>query len=190
MRRLAKISKVGFTMKKNKRIMGVDCSTNSFAFSIFEDGRLVQWGEVEFEGNNVFSRLADGQNKVRALRDKLQADGVVIESAIFVQNKKTVILLAYSFGAIIAALVNSGSEVTEVAPITWQNAIGNKALTKAEKEKIKKDNPDKSVSWYKNKQRLVRKDRTRQWVKDKFGVDVESDNVTDAIAIGWVAQDG
>lgn len=169
------------------RVMGADCSTNSFAFSIFDNGELVQFGEINFYGNTVFERLADGQDKIRALREKLDVDYVAIESAVFVQNKKTVILLAYSFGAIIAALINSGARVVEVAPMTWQNYIGNKVLTKAEKTAIMEETPGKSKSWYSAAFRNFRKQRTAKWVADTFGYEVESDNVTDAIALGWVA---
>jgi Holliday junction resolvasome RuvABC endonuclease subunit len=169
------------------RVMGVDCSTMSFAFSIYDDKKLVQWGEIKFVGKNVFERLADGQDKVRALRDVLQVDKVAIESAVYVQNKKTVILLAYAFGAIISALVQSGAEVIEVSPMVWQNAIGNKVLTKAEKSAIVEANPDKSKSWYTAANRDFRKARTARWVKDTLGPDIDNDNVTDAIALGWVA---
>lgn len=170
-----------------KRVMGADCSTQSFAFSIFDDGELVQWGEIKFTGSTVFERLADGQDKVRAMRDLLQVDKVVIEGAIYVQNKKTVILLAYAFGAIISALVQSGAEVSEVSPMTWQAAIGNKPLTKAEKAAIIEANPGKSKTWYSAANRNFRKNRTREWVKENLGPDIDNDNVTDAIALGWVA---
>lgn len=170
--------------EKPTRVMGADCSTQSFAFGIFEDGQLDSWGEIKFTGNTVFERLADGQNKVRAMKDIFNVDKVVIESAVYVQNKKTVILLAYAFGAIIAALINSGSVVEEVSPIFWQNKIGNKALTKAEKQAIVDANPGKSKSWYTNANRMFRKNRTRQWVLKNFGVDIDNDNVTDAIALG------
>jgi len=169
------------------RVMGVDCSTNSFAFSIFDNGELVQFGEIEFYGNTVFERLADGQNKVRGLKDKLKVDYVAIESAVFVQNKKTVVLLAYAFGAIIAAMIDSGARVVEVAPMTWQNYIGNKTLTKAEKSAIMEASPGKSKSWYSTAYRNFRKARTAKWVSDRFGYDIDNDNVTDAIALGWVA---
>lgn len=169
------------------RVMGADCSTHSFAFSIFDDGKLVQYGEIKYYGDSVFERLADGQRKVAALRDRLQVDLVAIEGAVYVQNKKTVILLAYSFGAIIAALINSGAVVEEYAPMTWQNKIGNKPLTKDHKAAIMKEHPGRSKSWYSNKYREIRKARTRQWVKENLGPDVENDNVTDAIALGWVA---
>jgi len=169
------------------RVMGADCSTHSFAFSIFDNGKLVKYGEIRYYGDSVFERLADGQRKVAALRDKLNVDLVAIEGAVYVQNKKTVILLAYSFGAIIAALINSGAVVEEFAPMTWQNKIGNRPLTKAQKQAIMDEHPGKSKSWYSNKYRETRKARTRKWVKENLGPDVDNDNVTDAIALGWVA---
>ena len=174
-----------FKNKEIKRVMGADCSTQSFAFAIFDEGKLSSWGEVKFNGNNVFERLADGQTKVRAMKEILNVDKVVIESAVFVQNKKTVILLAYAFGAIIAALINSGCIVEEVNPIAWQRFIGNKALTKPEKQAIMDANPGKSKTWYQNANRDFRKQRTRQWVLEKFGVDIDNDNVTDAVGLAY-----
>lgn len=173
------------TPKTYKRVMGVDASSNSFAFSIFEDGQLIEWGEIEFKGDSVFKRLHDGQNKLKGLAKRLQVDLIVFESAVFVNNKKTVVLLAYTFGAVVAALMDSGADVKEVPPITWQNAIGNKALNKDEKAAIQKANPGKSKSWYSNKYREERKDRTRQWVKKTFGLEIESDNITDSIGVGY-----
>ena len=166
------------------RVMGADCSTQSFAFSIFDDGALVQWGEVFFVGRTVFERLADGQRKVRALKKELQIDKVVIESAVFVQNKKTVILLAYAFGAIMAALIDAGAEVQEISPLVWQRWAGNPPLTKAEKLAIVNETPSKSVSWYQTKYREFRKQRNVDNVNAKFGIHVASDNVADAISIG------
>lgn len=171
--------------KEVTRVMGADCSTQSFAFAIFNGDKLESWGEIKFNGNNVFERLADGQSKVRAMKDILNVDKVVIESAVFVQNKKTVILLAYAFGAIIAALINSGCIVVEANPIAWQRFIGNKALTKIEKQAIMDENPGKSKSWYSNKNRDFRKQRTRKWVEQEFGVDIDNDNVTDAVGLGY-----
>ena len=170
---------------KPRRVMGADCSTQSFAFSIFEDGELVKWGEVQFVGRTVFHRLADGQAKIRALKEDLKVDVVVIESAIYVQNKKTVILLAYAFGGIISALVHNGAEVVDINPLLWQRYIGNPPLTKAEKDAIVKENPGRSKSWYQNKNRETRKAKTAAWAKKKFGLDIESDNITDAIGLGW-----
>lgn len=168
-------------------VLGVDASTNSFAFCVYGKDGPIKWGEVMFKGNTVFERLAYGQRHIAAMKEHLQADLVVFESAIFVQNKKTVILLAYAFGAVISALINNGSKIEEVSPLQWQHFIGNKPLTKAEKEAIKDASPGKSASWYSNKNREFRKQRTMDWVEKNFGIKLESDNVSDAIGIAHYA---
>lgn len=164
-------------------VLGVDASTTSFAFCLYGKDGPIRWGEVKFKGSSVFERLAYGQRYIAAMKDHLEADIVVFESAIYVQNKKTVILLAYAFGAVISALINNGAKIEEVSPLQWQNYIGNKPLTKAEKEAIKRDNPGKSASWYSNANREFRKKRTMDWASAEFGITVQSDNVSDAVGV-------
>lgn len=175
-------------LTKPKKILGIDASTNTVAFCLYSEKGPEKWGEITFQGKTVFERLADAQKKVPGLLLKYDYDMIVFESAIFVQNKKTVVLLAYAFGAIVGALTKRGTVVEDIPPITWQNAIGNKPLTKTEKDVIKNANPDKSKSWYDNTFRETRKQRTMDWVKTNFNIDAANDNVSDAIAIahvGW-----
>lgn len=176
-------------IKKDKveSVLGIDVSTQSFAYCLYDSTGPVQWGEIKFKGDNVYARLADGQRKVAAIAAGIKADLVVAEGAIYVQNKKTVILLSYALGAIIAALYNEGMKIEEISPITWQNAIGNKALTKAEKLEIETKTPGKSKTWYTAKYRELRKQRTMDFVKNTLGVDTNNDNVGDALAIAHVA---
>ena len=177
------LSKLVSKKVEAETVLGVDASTNSFAFCLYGKNGPIKWGEIHFKGDNVFERLAYGQRNIAAMKDHLKADIVIFESAIYVQNKKTVILLAYAFGAVISALINNGAKIEEVSPLGWQNYIGKKPLNKAEKESIKKDFPNKSTSWYSNKNRETRKARTMQWAEDEFGIKVDSDNVSDAIGV-------
>lgn len=170
--------------------MGVDVSSQTLAFSIFEHGNLMMWGEIDFKGANLFQRIGSGQSRMHALKDYFQVDKIAVEGAIYVQNKKTVILLAYSLGAALAPLINDDTVVEELSPVAWQREIGNPPLTKVEKAAVAKEYPDKTKSWYSAEHRRIRKERTMKWVKDTYGVDVESDNVSDAIAIGWVSSRG
>lgn len=179
------IGKLTKVTKEVGTVLGIDASTNSLAFCLFGSDGPIKWGEIGFKGSTVWERLADGQGKMDEVRD-LNADLIVFESAVFVQNKKTVVLLAYSFGALVAAIMGDGKSVEEIPPVTWQNAIGNKPLTKAEKDKLKTDFPGKSASWYSNKSRELRKQRTMDWVQNKYGIVAESDNISDAIAIASV----
>lgn len=167
-------------------VLGIDASTKSVAFCLYGKDGPVHWGELNYQGSTVFERLADGQKKVIALSELFKADMVVIESAVFVQNKKTVIQLAYSFGAVLAGIVSTGTVVNELSPTEWQFAIGNKVLNKEEKSAVQEEFPGKSKTWYSGKYREIRKARTVQWVEDSYGILVESDDVSDAIAIAHV----
>jgi membrane protein DedA with SNARE-associated domain len=65
-----------------------------------------------------------------------------------------------------------------------QNFIGNKKITKEEKHEIQKKNPGKSVSWFKNEERNIRKQRTINFVNINYDKQLDDDDVADACAIG------
>lgn len=183
------------TKKKVVRVLGIDCSTKSLAYACFEGDTPLYCGEVIFEGATVFARLADARAKTQAILDSedllgvdgFKADYVAIEAAIAVKNPKTAIVLAYVYGAVMGVLMQNGAEVVEVPPITWQSAIGNPNLKKHEKDKLKEDNPGKSVSWYQNAGRKMRKQRTLTFAKKYFTIPSDSDNIGDAVGVAWYA---
>lgn len=171
--------------KANRPVIGIDCSTNSLAFSVFQGKKLVKFGEVYFKGDTVFHRAADARRKMQSLAKEFDVSFVAIEKTIFARSVDTAIKMAYVAGTVISCLVEEHAEVIEIAPISWQSGIGNPNLTKAEKAKLKSDYPGKSKTWYQNKGREIRKNRTKAWVEKEFGLHIDSDNVTDAIGIGF-----
>lgn len=173
------------TRPKATRVIGIDASTNSIAFGVFEDGKPITCGEVILKGATVYERLADAKAKTRALVKSgvLKGDYVGIEAAIMVRNIETAIDLAYVYGAIIGELMVANPQVHKIYPITWQSAIGVPNLKTAEKEAIKNDFPNKSKSWYQAKGREIRKDRILAIARRHFAIDDGSDNVGDAVGI-------
>lgn len=176
-------------LKKTKanRVIGIDCSTNSLAFAIFENGKPVSCGEVMFNGANLFERLNDARQKTQALVDQgiLVGDYIGIESAVMINNRAVVIKLAYVYGAVMGVLMQNKMRVEEVKPLSWQSAIGNPILKKVEKDQLKVDYPGKSTTWYSNKGREIRKQRTLDFARQYFQIDSNSDNVGDAVGIAW-----
>ena len=152
------------------RILGIDCSTHSFAFTIFWNRKPVKWGKINFEGADVFERLHDAGDKIAAVKDEFDVDYIVMESAIMakVQNPDVTIKLAYVYGAVLSELLRKGVKVVTVKPTEWQNYIGNKNFTKVEKEKLRVDFPGKSAAWYSNKAREIRKQRTMDFFNKKW----------------------
>jgi Holliday junction resolvasome RuvABC endonuclease subunit len=178
---LAKLAKV-----PDSRVLGIDASTRSVAFCLFENKTPIKWGEVFFDGADVYERILDAKKKIRSIAKTFPSDFVAIEAAVMVRSANTGLKMAYIFGAIMAELIFDGRKVVEVHPITWQSYIGNKNFTKAQKEQVKKDFPEKSENWYKAKIREMRKQKTIDFCQS-LGVTVESDNVADACGIGWYA---
>jgi Holliday junction resolvasome RuvABC endonuclease subunit len=161
-------------------------STEAVAFSLFVGGKLKKYGTLKMTGG-VQKRNYQANRFGTQLGKMLEPDLIAYESAVYIQNKRTVITLAEFFGAVVSSMSGPTTQVRKFIPVEWQNWIGNKALTKAEKEQIKKQTPGKSVSWYKNAGRELRKQRTMDWVNNKFNLDIDDDDISDAIAIGWTA---
>ena len=171
---------------KAHKVLGIDASTNSIAFCLMNEKVPVKWGEITFDGADVYERILDAKRKIRSFKRELDTDFVVIEAAISVKSVATGMKMAYVFGAIMGELLSDNVEVVEVHPITWQSYLGNKNFTKAEKEAIKLEFPGKSDNWIKAKIRERRKQRTIDFVGN-LGIKTESDNVADAAGIAWYA---
>lgn len=180
---LAKLKKI-----KANRVLGVDASTNSLAFCIFEDTNATSYGEILFEGGTVYERILDAKRKVKALSEAqvLSADFMALEAGVIVRSAATGIKMAYIFGAIMGEILDDEMQVVEVHPITWQSYIGNKNFTKAEKQAVKNEFPDKSENWHKAHIRKLRKQKTLDFFHEK-GIITDSDNVADAAGIAWYA---
>lgn len=176
--------------KKPKRFCAIDASTNSLAFAIFEDARIIACGKIKFEGITTYDKVMDAAKKTKAFFDKFDFDTIIIEHTVFMNSPKTAAQLAMVQGALLGAASMSGvKKIGSVSPMTWQNFIGNKKLTKEEKHEIQKKNPGKSVSWFKNEERNVRKQRTINFININYDKQLEDDDVADACAIGhWALQ--
>lgn len=167
-------------------VLGIDASTRSLAFCLFENKKPVRWGEIFFDGADIYERILDAKIKTKAILHTIPSDFVAIEAAVMVRSANTGLKMAYIFGAIMGELISDKRKVVEIHPITWQSFIGNKNFSKVEKENIKKEFPDKSANWHKNKIREIRKKKTIDFC-ETLGVQVESDNVADACGIAWYA---
>jgi Holliday junction resolvasome RuvABC endonuclease subunit len=168
-------------------VMGIDASTHSLAFAIFKDARLIKYGKITFEGSTSYERLADSKNKVAALADHFDVDYIAIEKAIFARSADTAIKMGMAVGVIIAGVLKEGTQVVEVAPITWQSYIGNKNWDRTKKAALKRKYPKKSASWYSTHIREERKQYTIRYFNKLFKIKVDDNDVSDAIGIAWYA---
>ena len=166
-------------------IMAIDASTNSLAFSIYSNKELVQFGKINFVGLTTYEKVIDAARKTSAFLKMYSVDAIVIEHTVFMNSPKTAADLALVQGALLGAA--QIRLVRSVAPITWQNFIGNKKLSKEEQLNIRINNPGKSDSWYKNFERNLRKEKTIRFIDVVYDKRISDNDVADAIAIGHYA---
>jgi Holliday junction resolvasome RuvABC endonuclease subunit len=173
------------------KILGIDASTTSIAFGIFENKKLTQYGKININGSDIYEKIYDARKKVLAMKNILKADYIAIEAAVFVKSPDIAIKLAYVYGAIISQLLDENSKVVTVIPTQWQNFIGNKPFSKDEKNMLKINNPGKSESWYKTKTREIRKQKTIDFVNNNLlpMSEIDDHDVGDAIGIAYFAQE-
>lgn len=176
------------TLTKPQRICSIDASTNSIAFAIFDGNSLDRYGKINFRGSNTYDKVTDAARKGMGVFKLFNVDSIVIEHTVYMNSPKTAADLALVQGAVLgAAGINRVKVSGSINPITWQTYIGNGKTTVAEKQKIMSDYPGKSKSWYKTKERELRKEKTIKFVNTYYDVSVSDNDVADAIAIGHYA---
>lgn len=168
------------------RICSIDASTNSLAYAIYSDKKLKEFGKINFEGKDIYAKVGDAAVKTKAyFSTVMKADAIVIEHTVFMNSPKTAADLALVQGALLGAAAMCGITIVgKVAPITWQNYIGNKKISKDEQFYIRSQNPGKSDSWYKGFERNLRKERTMKFIEINYDKAISDNDVADACAIG------
>jgi Holliday junction resolvasome RuvABC endonuclease subunit len=177
-------------MNKPSKICSIDASTNSLAFAIFHDEKLIKFGKIKFSGINTYSKVSDAAKKCASFFSKLSEDidSIVIEHTVYLNSPKTAADLALVQGSLLGAAAQNGIRIAgSINPIAWQTFIGNGKLTKEEKLQIRKDNPGKSESWYKNFERDFRKIRTIRVTNIEYDIENDDNDIADAIGVGHYA---
>jgi hypothetical protein len=170
--------------KKGKRVLGIDHSTQILAFCLSVDGVPEYWDEIPLVGKNVYAKIGDLHQKLKARFDLEDIDALVIEKTVQVNSRDTVVKLAMIAGCIIGYFQARGIESREVAALTWQAATARPTLSRPEQLQLKIDNPGRTKSWYQNEARKIRKQRIIDWVAAKFNINVPSD-CADSICISY-----
>lgn len=93
--------------------------------------------------------------------------------------------LSLFYGMTIGTLYKPKVKLVLPKPLQWQRFIDNPLLTTEERRAIMKANPGKSRNWYSERGRERRKQRTADWVKEKYHVTITDNDITDSIGIAY-----
>lgn len=170
------------------KIMSIDASTTNIAYAVFDGEDLVLHGKVQFSGKDVYQKISSAIQSVVKVMEDISPEALVIERAVFINSPKTMSELSMVQGAILAGATLAGIRIFKgTNPIAWQSYIGNGKSTKEAKLLMRKDNPGKSDSWYKQFERETRKQKTINFVNINYDLEIDDNDIADAIGIGHYA---
>lgn len=168
------------------RIMGVDSSTQKMSWVIVnEEAKVEDYGEIFFEGSNFIKRYKDIREKVMAELDNFgELDYIAFEKAIMARNQDVALKLAGSFAVALSCLAEIDAQAVEVAPTTWQTAIGNPVIRAESKKKLLAMHTElKTASKQNTFIRNYRKQKTIDYVEGRTGIKMPNDDLGDAAGI-------
>lgn len=168
------------------RVMGVDCSTQKMSWVIVnEDAKVEDYGEIFFEGSNFIKRYKNIRERVTAELDKFDdLDYIAFEKAIMARNQDVALKLAGSFAVALSCLADLDAQAVEVAPTTWQTAIGNPVIRAESKKKLLAMHTELKTQSKQNAFiRNYRKQKTISYVEGRTGIKMPNDDLGDAAGL-------
>lgn len=168
------------------RIMGVDCSTQKMSWVIVNDNSKIEdYGEIFFSGSNFIKRYQDIREKVMAELDTFgDLDYIAFEKAIMARNQDVALKLAGSFAVALSCLSEIDAQAVEVAPTTWQTAIGNPVIRAEGKKQLLAMHTELKTKAKQNAFiRNYRKQKTIDYVEGRTGIKMPNDDLGDAAGI-------
>lgn len=150
------------------KILSIDASTKSSGWSVFEDGKLIDYGCITSSSTDMIKRI---QIMIKGLSQVLTNHNITtivleeVRPENGLQNIKTHRALMY-LQAAIAFLVHESSPSTDIEfiyPSEWRKICGIKTGSGVKRDTLKVADV--------------------KFVKDNYGIDV-NDDIADAIGIG------
>jgi len=119
-------------MSKNRRVMGIDSSSLGIAWTLLENGIMVEQGKIRLDKVKLLTdKLHAGANELSSLIKDKHPDHVFVEKSIFVRNPATARTLSYIVGMIITISLMNGVPVIDIEPSVWKSFLGYKNLSSA-----------------------------------------------------------
>lgn len=153
-------------------ILGLDLSSKSSGYSVYEDNKLIDYGCITSASQNLYKRIDVMVNGIKEILDKYSINHVYIEDVLpdDVRHNQTVYkALTYLQGYILHLLDDYGLPHTFLTASQWRKACGIHTGRGIKRESLKP--------------------RDVAFVKSQFGIDV-NDDIADAIGIGFAAIGG
>lgn len=147
------------------RLCGIDSSTSNTGLSLFVDGKLVSYKLITLDKKDTtkWERLNPMMKEIGEILNEWKPSIIYQEQSWKGRNVDTLKCLTNIMGGVRFWSLMNGSEYYVLLPSQWRSKLDlNKYM--AEREELK--------------------DNAKQYIKEKYNIEVPTDDVSDAICIG------
>lgn len=165
-------------MKKNDVILGLDASSASTGFSIFDNKGLAAYGIIKPEGNDWRERLVHQAPQLKEIIEKYHPTQIIMED-VPLNGKgglKILVVLGAVQGMILGLASSYGIHIKFVTPNEWRSKVG---LFTGNRDDTKRDEMKKKSVEFVNQEFGLK----LKWISksSKFN----EDDISDSILIAY-----
>lgn len=146
------------------RLLALDQASHVSGWSVFEDSKLIEYGKIEANQDDLGERLYYIKQEVLKLIDKYNIDEVVMEDIQMqgnvANNVQTFKILAEVFGVLYETFTELKIPNSAILASSWKSALGIKGKNRAEQKR-----------------------NAQAWVLDTYGIKVIQD-IADSVCVG------
>ena len=134
--RVAEIVETQLPQKKGRRLLALDQSTTNCGWSVFEDGKLLQFGVKKLDKSDINFRIAEVDRWFREVLKLWEIDEVGFEDIQLQRDPLTYKKLAMLLGVLVnSTIAELGTEPRIVGSNVWCSACGIHARYRDERKR-------------------------------------------------------
>ena len=148
-------------------LMGIDASTKDTGYSIFDNSKLIKYGNIAASSSDVIARISKITKELQQILTQYHPDKVYIEDIMPADVHNNIEIykkLTYLQGFIVTILHSLNIPYVLITASHWRKACGIKTGAKIKRATLKEEDIN--------------------FVAVKFGI-TTNDDIADAIGIGW-----
>lgn len=148
----------------NKTVIAFDESTKSTGYAIFKNSELIDYGVIEQNSKNVLERVNNIINEINILIEKYKPNDIALENIQITLSAPTAKSLMGLQFLIELLCFQKNIKCTTIRPTHWRKVLGLSNSSKLNRKE--------------------KKEATITYVKEKYKINEDIDDICDAICIG------
>lgn len=105
-------------------VMGIDASTTATGYSVFKDGKLINYGCIKPKGDDWRGRIMSMCCVLRQVIEEFRPLKIYLEDVPLKKGNATLMKLGAVQGSVLSAAAFYGVEVEFLLPANWRSPLG------------------------------------------------------------------